>query len=37
MNLAGISVLVGLLVLALYTLPYGIAIIAILAWLYFRS
>lgn len=37
MNLAGISVLVGLLVLALYTLPYGIAVIAAMAWLFLKN
>jgi hypothetical protein len=36
-NWGGISVLIGLLVLAYYTLPWGLAIIAGLAWLYHKS
>lgn len=34
MSLAGISVVIGLLWLAFSTMPYGMAIIAVLVWLY---
>lgn len=36
MNLAGISVLLGLLALAWVTMPYGLLILLGLAWLIFH-
>ena len=37
MNLAGIFIALGLLWLAVVTMPYGIAILAGMAWLYTRG
>lgn len=37
MNLAGLSVTAGLVVLAFMTMPYGLVILAGLAWVVFRS
>lgn len=37
MNLAGIFILVSLLGLAYFTLPYGLAIVAALIWLWRRG
>lgn len=37
MNLAGISIFVGLVALGLGTLPYGLAILAGLAWVVYTS
>ncbi len=33
MNWSGVSIAVGLVALAFATMPYGIAILAVLAWL----
>ncbi len=37
MNWAGISVTVGLLVLAWHTLPYGVVVLGLLWWVWERS
>lgn len=37
MNLGGISVVLGLLALAAYTLPWGILILLGMAWVYSRG
>lgn len=37
MNWAGLSVAVGLVGLAIFTMPYGLVILAGLAWMYFKS
>lgn len=37
MNLAGWSIALGLLVLAVSTMPYGLAILAGMIWLYSRG
>lgn len=34
MNLAGLTIVLGALALAAFTMPYGLAIIAVLIWLY---
>lgn len=35
MNLAGVSIVIGLIGLAFFTMPFGIIILIVLAWLYF--
>lgn len=37
MNLAALSILVSLLGLAYFTMPYGLAIVAALIWLWRRG
>jgi len=36
-NLAGISVAIGLVVIAMTTMPYGVVILIGLAWLVWKS
>lgn len=36
MNLAGLTVAVGLVGLAIFTMPWGIVILAGLAWMYHK-
>ena len=37
MNLAGISVALGLITLAFVTMPWGLPILAALIWIYLKS
>lgn len=37
MNWAGLSVAVGLVSLAIFTMPFGLVIFVGLAWMYFKS
>lgn len=37
MNWAGLSIAIGLIGLAVFTLPYGLVILAGMAWMYRRG
>jgi len=37
MNWSGLSIVIGLLGLAFSTMPYGIAILVLIAWVYSRG
>ena len=37
MNWAGLSIAIGLIGLAVFTMPYGLIILAAMAWMYRRG